>query len=133
MSDNRIEGAGNKLAGSVKEGVGKLTGDHGLQAEGTAQKMGGSVQNAAGKVQDAVDHKAAEHREGHAEPKAFGDNRVEGAGNKLGGSMKEGAGKLTGDRQLEAEGTAQKTGGKIQNALGKAEDAIKGAFDGHKR
>ena len=132
MSDNRIEGAGNKLAGSVKEGVGKLTGDRGLQAEGVAQKAGGSVQNAAGKVQDAFDHKTAEAREGHAEPKAFGDSRVEGAGHKLGGSIKEGVGKLPGDRGLEAEGKAAKTGGKIQNALGKAEDAIKGALGGHR-
>ncbi len=124
MSDNRIEGAGNKLAGSIKEGVGKLTGDHGLQAEGVAQKAGGSVQNAAGKVEDAVT------RGGHdAEGKAFADNRVEGAGHKLGGSIKEGAGKLTGDRGLEAEGKGEKLGGSIQNALGKAEDAIKGVFD----
>ena len=42
MSDNRIEGAGNKLAGSIKEGVGKVTGDAGLQAEGVAQKAGGA-------------------------------------------------------------------------------------------
>ncbi len=132
MSDNRIQGAGDKLAGSVKEGVGKLTGDHGLQAEGAAQKTGGSVQNAVGKVQDAVDHKTAEHREGHAEPKAFGDDRVEGAGHKLGGSLKEGAGKLTGDRDLQAEGTAEKTGGKVQNALGKVEDAVKGTLGGHR-
>ena len=119
MSDNRIEGAGNKLAGSIKEGIGKLTGDHGLQAEGAAQKMGGSVQNTAGKVEDAVDN----HR---TEGKAFSDNRVEGAGNKLGGSIKEGVGKLTGDRGLQAEGAAQKTGGGIQNAAGKVEDAFKG-------
>lgn len=130
MSDNRVEGAGSKLAGSIKEGVGKLTGDHGLQAEGAAQKTGGSVQNAVGKVQDAFGHKDAERREGYAEPKAFGDDRVEGAGHKLGGSIKEGAGKLTGDRGLEAEGKGEKTGGAIQNAAGKVEDAVKGAFGG---
>ena len=127
MSDNRIQGAGDKLVGSIKEGAGKLTGDRSLQAEGTAQKMGGSVQNAVGKVQDAFDHKAVD-----GEDKAFGDNRVEGAGHKLGGAIKEGAGKLTGDRDLEAEGFAEKTGGKIQNAFGKVEDAVKGAFGGHK-
>ena len=123
MSDNRIEGAGNKLAGSIKEGFGKLTGDASLQAEGVAQKAGGSVQNAAGKVQDAVDHKTAD-----VEGKSFGDNRVEGAGHKLGGSIKEGAGKLLGDRELQAEGATEKTGGAIQNAFGKVEDAVKGAF-----
>lgn len=128
MSDNRIEGAGNKLVGSIKEGVGKLTGDHSLQAEGVAQKMGGSVQNAAGKVEDAFDHTRAD-----AEGKSFGDNRVEGAGHKLGGSAKEAAGKVTGDRKLQAEGAAEKAGGAIQNAFGKVEDAVKGALDGHKR
>lgn len=58
------------------------------------------------------------------------DDRVEGAGSKLAGEIKEGFGKLTGDRGVQAEGTAQKTGGSIQNALGKAEDAIKGVFGG---
>ena len=132
MSDNRIEGAGSKLAGSIKEGVGKLTGDHGLQAEGAGQKAGGSIQNTVGKVQDAFDHKDAERREGHAEPKAFGDTRVEGAGDKLGGSLKEGAGKVLGDRELEAEGKGEKLGGSIKNAVGKVEDAVKGAFGGHR-
>ncbi len=130
MSDNRIEGAGAKLEGSIKEGFGKLTGDAKLQAEGATQKAGGSVQNAFGKAQDAFGHKDAEAREGSAEPKAFGDDRVEGAGHKLGGSLKEGAGKLTGDRELEAEGHGEKLGGSIQNAVGKVEDAVKGAFGG---
>lgn len=127
MSDNRIDGTGNKLTGAIKEGFGDLTGDRELQAEGAAQKAGGSVQNAAGKVQDAFSHKDAD-----VENKSFGDNRVEGAGHKLGGSMKEGAGKVLGDRELEADGATEKTGGKIQNAFGKVEDAVKGAFGGHK-
>ena len=121
MSTDRTEGAGDKLAGSVKEGWGKLTGDREAQAEGAAQKAGGSVQNAAGKVEDA----GFLHDRGE---QPVSDNRVEGAGHKLGGSVKEGWGKLTGDRETQAEGAAEKTGGSIQNALGKAEDAIKGVF-----
>ena len=124
MSDNRFEGAGSKLAGSVKEGVGKLTGDAELQAEGAAQKAGGSVQNTVGKVQDAFGHRDAEARDGAAEPKAFGDTRVEGAGNKLGGSIKEGAGKLMGDRELEAEGKAQQTKGTAQDVTGSVKGAL---------
>ena len=54
MSDNRVEGAGDKLGGSIKEGAGKLTGDRGLEAEGAAQKAGGSVKNALGKAEDAI-------------------------------------------------------------------------------
>ncbi|CAN5227659.1 hypothetical protein BH09PSE2_BH09PSE2_13120 [soil metagenome] len=117
MSDNRIEGAGDKFAGSVKEGLGKVTGNERLEAEGVAQKTGGSIQNAAGKVEDAL------------HPKSFNEHRADGAGHKLMGSIKEGVGKLTGNEKLEAEGVAEKTGGSIQNAFGKAGEAVKGAFD----
>ncbi len=55
MNNNRIEGAGRKAAGQVKETAGKLTGDRSLQAKGAMQKAAGSIQNAAGKVQDKLD------------------------------------------------------------------------------
>ncbi len=54
VDSNRIEGAFDKAKGSVKEGVGKMTGDTKTQAEGAAQKAEGKVQNAAGGVKDAV-------------------------------------------------------------------------------
>lgn len=116
MSDNRIEGAGNQFTGSVKEGVGKLTGNDQLQAEGLAQKAGGSVQNAAGKVEDSV------------ESRSFSDNRAEGTGKKVVGSIKEGVGGLTGNDKLRAEGAADKAEGSVQNFVGKVEDTIKGVF-----
>jgi len=116
MSDNRIEGAGHKLTGAVKEGFGKLTGDAKLQAEGFTEKTAGSVQNGVGKLED--------------EPRTFGPDhdRVEGAGHKVMGSIKEGLGKLTGNEKLEAEGLAEKTGGAIQNAFGGAKDEVRDAF-----
>jgi len=52
-------------------------------------------------------------------------NRVEGAGREIGGRIKEAAGKLTGDQKLKAEGKAQKTVGKVQNAAGGAADAVR--------
>ena len=116
MSDNRIEGAGDKLVGSVKEGFGKLTGNERLEAEGLAQKTGGSIQNTVGKVQDAV------------EPKSFNEHRAAGAGHELAGSVKEGVGKLTGNERLEAEGLAEKTGGTVENAFGKTGEAVKDVF-----
>jgi uncharacterized protein YjbJ (UPF0337 family) len=119
MSDNRAEGAGHKIAGAIKEGIGKLTGDEKLQAEGFAEKTGGSVQNAAGKVQD---HLAGEPHAG------VDHDRVDGAGHKLAGSVKEGFGKLTGDEKLQAEGAAEKTGGAVQNAFGGAKDAVRDTF-----
>ena len=119
MSDNRVDGAGHKVAGAVKEGMGKLTGDAKLQAEGVAEKAGGSVQNAAGKVQDRAG----------SEPHAGVDHdRVEGSGKKFGGSVKEGLGKLTGDEKLKAEGKTDKAAGGIQNAVGGAKDAVRDAF-----
>jgi uncharacterized protein YjbJ (UPF0337 family) len=54
------------------------------------------------------------------------DDRVEGSMKKMKGDVKEGAGKLTGDSKLEAEGKADKVGGKIQNAVGGIKDALTG-------
>lgn len=54
MSDNRIEGAAHKVAGSIKEAAGKITGNKELELKGAAEKVGGNVQNKVGKVQDAL-------------------------------------------------------------------------------
>jgi uncharacterized protein YjbJ (UPF0337 family) len=54
MDKDRIEGAGHQAKGSVKEAVGKMTGDKKTQASGAAEKAAGKVQNAAGGVKDAV-------------------------------------------------------------------------------
>ena len=119
MSDDRAEGAGHKVAGAVKEGVGKLTGDAKMQGEGLGEKGFGSAQNAAGKVEDRAS----------SEPRGGVDHdRVEGSGKKLGGSIKEGVGNLTGDEKLKAEGKGDKAAGTIQNALGGAKDAVRDAF-----
>jgi uncharacterized protein YjbJ (UPF0337 family) len=48
MGKERIEGIGKQIAGSVKEAVGKVTGDAKIQAEGTAEKATGNVQNTVG-------------------------------------------------------------------------------------
>ena len=53
-------------------------------------------------------------------------DRTDGSLNQAKGSLKEGVGKLTGDSKLEAEGKADKLGGKIQNAIGGIKDALKG-------
>ena len=54
VDKNRVEGAGDKAKGSVKEAAGKVTGDSKLKAEGKADKAGGAVKNAVGGVADAV-------------------------------------------------------------------------------
>ena len=54
MSTNRIQGAGKKAAGAVKQAAGKAVGNERLQAEGAVEKAAGSVQNAVGKAQDKL-------------------------------------------------------------------------------
>ena len=54
MDKDRIEGAVTKAKGSVKEAIGKLTGDAKLQADGRADQAAGTVQNAVGGVRDAA-------------------------------------------------------------------------------
>ncbi len=54
MDKDRIEGAATQAKGSMKEAVGKMTGDAKLQTEGAADKAAGKVQNAVGGMKDAV-------------------------------------------------------------------------------
>jgi uncharacterized protein YjbJ (UPF0337 family) len=54
MDKDRIEGSLKQAAGAIKEGVGKVTGDAKIEAEGTAEKAEGKVQNSVGGVKDAV-------------------------------------------------------------------------------
>jgi uncharacterized protein YjbJ (UPF0337 family) len=50
----RFTGAGRNLAGQVKEGFGRVTGDYDLADEGVVDQVAGSVKDAAGNVAHAV-------------------------------------------------------------------------------
>ena len=54
MDKDRVEGAGDKLKGNIKETAGKVTGDSKLQAEGKADQAEGAVKNFVGGVKDTV-------------------------------------------------------------------------------
>ncbi|HEY3639341.1 MAG TPA: CsbD family protein [Rhizomicrobium sp.] len=54
MDKNRIEGAADKVKGSIKETAGKVLGNDRLQAEGAADKIKGNVKEVAGKAADAT-------------------------------------------------------------------------------
>ena len=59
MADHdRIEGAAKNIGGKIKEGVGKVTGDTKMQAEGKADQVEGKVQNAVGGAKDSLRDKA---------------------------------------------------------------------------
>ena len=45
---DEMEGKYNQAKGSVKEGLGRLTGDEEMEAEGTADKMKGNLQEGWG-------------------------------------------------------------------------------------
>ncbi|APO95870.1 CsbD family protein [Xanthomonas vesicatoria] len=54
MDKNRIEGTAKQVKGSVKEAVGRVTGDKSTELEGAAEKNVGKVQTKAGEVADKV-------------------------------------------------------------------------------
>lgn len=54
MDKDRVKGAAKQAKGSVKETVGKMTGDSKTRAEGAAEKTAGKVQNAVGGVKVSV-------------------------------------------------------------------------------
>lgn len=51
--------------------------------------------------------------------------RIEGGLKKATGTIKEKAGQAMGDRDVEAEGKAEKAEGKVRSAVGHAKDAVR--------
>ena len=54
-------------------------------------------------------------------------NRIEGSIKEIKGAAKETIGKVVGDAKLQSEGKADKAAGKIQNAVGGLNDAVRDA------
>lgn len=54
VDTNRVEGAFDKAKGAVKEGIGNLTGDEKMKAEGMADKAKGGAKSTVGGAADAV-------------------------------------------------------------------------------
>ena len=60
-------------------------------------------------------------------------DRAAGVGHQVKGAVKEAAGKVSGDGQLQAKGAAEKTGGKVQQGMGKGKDAVRDVADSIKK
>ncbi len=58
MDKDRVAGSGKQAGGSIKEGVGKLTGDKKVEGEGMVKKVEGKIQNAVGGIKDAIKGKS---------------------------------------------------------------------------
>ncbi|RYY17449.1 MAG: CsbD family protein [Alphaproteobacteria bacterium] len=59
MDSNRVDGAATNLGGKLKDAVGGLIGDTGMQAEGKRDQVGGRMQNAYGSAKDSASDGAA--------------------------------------------------------------------------
>jgi uncharacterized protein YjbJ (UPF0337 family) len=82
-----MAGRSEEIKGGLKEGLGKLTGDDGLETEGAAEKESGRAQR-----------------------------KTSGALKEAGGSIKRAAGDLLDSPTLEAEGEADRLRGKAERA-----------------
>jgi uncharacterized protein YjbJ (UPF0337 family) len=60
---------------------------------------------------------------------AINENEVEGKGRKAIGAIKETVGKVTGNDELEAQGSAEKTAGGFQAGVGKISRKVEEAVD----
>jgi uncharacterized protein YjbJ (UPF0337 family) len=52
-------------------------------------------------------------------------DRIAGAARGIKGSIKEAIGKVVGDAKLQSDGKAERTAGKIQNAVGGMKDTVR--------
>jgi uncharacterized protein YjbJ (UPF0337 family) len=54
MDKDRIEGAAKQVKGTIKEAIGKVTGDVKIEAEGVAEKAAGKLQSGVGVAKGAA-------------------------------------------------------------------------------
>jgi len=54
MHKDEMKGAAKDAKGSVKEAIGKATGNERMQAEGVAEKTAGKMQKGVGDMKDAA-------------------------------------------------------------------------------
>lgn len=54
MHKDTVKGTAKEAKGSVKEAVGKATGNEKMQAEGAAEKIAGKVQKGVGNLKDGA-------------------------------------------------------------------------------
>ena len=54
MDKDRVTGALDQAKGAVKQGVGNLTGDTKMQAEGKADKAAGKIESTVGGAKDTA-------------------------------------------------------------------------------
>ena len=53
-TSDKVKGVANEAVGNIKQGIGKVTGNDKLRAEGVVQEKKGQVEKAIGDTKDAV-------------------------------------------------------------------------------
>lgn len=91
MNENneRAKGKMDEIAGNVKQGIGNLTGNERMEAEGRAQELGGESRQDAAKTVGTAKGMAEEAK----------------------GNLKQGLGDLLDNEQMQAEGRADELKG----------------------
>ena len=82
-----MAGTKDEMVGGIKQGLSKLTGDEGLEAEGAIQKTGGRAAR-----------------------------KTTGAAHEIKGNVKKAAGDLLDSPTLQAEGEVDKVRGKVERS-----------------
>jgi uncharacterized protein YjbJ (UPF0337 family) len=113
MENSRIEGIGHQVKGALMESLGKAIGDAKLAADGAAERELGDRLNVAGPGGDQLIGVDAD--------------RVKGIAHQVKGALMQGLGNIVGNPQLEADGAAERSAGKAQNAVGSARDLARDA------
>jgi uncharacterized protein YjbJ (UPF0337 family) len=114
MDKQRIDGVGHQLKGAAKAGLGRVIGDAKLVADGDAERALGKAQTAGGDFA--------------ASAIGVDKDRIKGVDHQLRGAAKLGLGKLLRDTKLQAEGTAERSLGRAQDAIGSAKDQARDAL-----
>jgi uncharacterized protein YjbJ (UPF0337 family) len=65
----------------------------------------------------------------YQEERLMDKQRVRGIGKQISGLIEETIGKVNGDIETEAEGVAEKTGGKTEKNVGGAHDKVRDEFN----
>jgi uncharacterized protein YjbJ (UPF0337 family) len=99
MNENneRAKGKLDEVVGNVKQGLGNMTGNERMEAEGRAQELGGESRQDAAKTVGTV----------------------KGMAEELKGNVKQGLGNMTDDERLQAEGRADELGGEAKQRFNK--------------
>lgn len=63
MNKDTVEGNLKQVKGSVKEALGKVTGNTRLEADGATEKVAGKAQEALGETKEAADNVAKKLRD----------------------------------------------------------------------